>query len=498
MVQVAKIGQNPSNYAICPSVEPQIVPATAERPGVTMEWHGKQAEALVSTAREVCIEGAIRSGKTTECLWKEHEYCRRYPGIPIMLARWTDEAVHGLIAPLWAQICNLTGDAQTWNAKESCFDWWNGSRIYVRGLKSQDQTLRYAKIRGLTLARIYIDQAEELPRDVYLECAGRLSAKGFPHQITISPQAIEDTHWIAQEFPAGINDGLRHHIAVSVYDNAHNLDDSVIPSLERLYPPSHPKHRTLILGIRGMNVIGEPVYKGAFVRALHEAEAEFDPRLPLEMALDFGKHHPCVIFRQRSHLGQVRFLGGILGQNLYLDDFIDIVLRYRAEWFPDVVEVMECCDPAGTADTSHGTHGAVRALKAKGIFPRSKPDSNSPAVRLAMVERMASQMRKRAADRSEAFVVSSGDKWLRVSEQATMVDRFLADGFEAGYVWDENMVSVNNKQVRKPKKDGWYEHGQNCAEYLELHFGGVYKAPKERATAAVSRQVQGGPMSWGV
>ena len=168
----------------------------------------------------------------------------------------------------------------------------------------------------------------------------------------------------------------------------------------------------------------------------------------------------------------MRFLGGILGQSLYLDDFLDVVLRHRSEWFPDVKEILECCDPAGAADTSHGTHGAMKTLHAKGIFPRYIADSNSPSVRLAMVERMAAQMRKRAADRTEAFAVNSApERWLRISEQSTMQDRFLADGFEAGYVWDEHMVSVNNKQVRKPKKDGWYEHGQNCAEYLEANFG---------------------------
>jgi hypothetical protein len=207
------------------------------------------------------------------------------------------------------------------------------------------------------------------------------------------------------------------------------------------------------------------------VRALHEGLAEYDPSLPLEMGLDFGKHHPCVVFRQVSPLGQVRFLGGILGQNLYLDDFLGIVLQHRQEWFPQPSAILECCDPAGAADTSHGTEGAVRILASKGIRPRYQPDSNSPAVRLAMIERMAAQMRKRAADRTEAFIISNSERWLRISEQSSMVDRFLADGFEAGYVWDEHMVSVANKQVRKPKKDGWFEHGQNCAEYLELNFG---------------------------
>lgn len=436
-----------------------------------MRWRGKQSAVLLATEREVDVEGAIRAGKTTVCLWKEHEAARKWPGIPIMLARWTDDAVHGLIAPLWVKICELAGDRQTWNSKESCYDWPNGTRVYIRGLKSQDQTLRYSKFRGLTLARIYIDQAEELPRDIYLECAGRLSAPGFPHQITISPQAIEDTHWIAQEFPTTNTDPHRRYFPISIYDNAHNLDVSVIPALERLYPPSHPKHRTLIQGIRGMNVTGEPVYAGAFVRQLHEAPAEYDATLPLDMALDFGKHHPCVVFRQTSAFGQVRFLGGILGQQLYLDPFLDLVLKYRGEWFPDPCEIRECCDPAGTSDTSHGTEGAVKTLVRKGIHARSKPNSNSPVMRLAMVERMADLMRKRAANRQEALVVSNSERWLRISAQATLVDRFLADGFEAGYVWDEHMVSVGNKQVRKPKKDGWYEHGMNCAEYLELNFG---------------------------
>ena len=445
-----------------------------------MVWRGKQASILQSTAREIDVEGAIRAGKTTVCLWKEHEYARKYPGITIILARWTEDAAHGLIRPLWNAICDQAGDQQSWNSMESCYDWPNGSRIYVLGLKSQDVTLRYSKFRGKTVARVYVDQAEELPRDVYLELAGRLSQPGFPHQITISPQAIEDTHWIAQEFPANNSNPNRQYFPLSVDDNAHNLDPTVIPALIRLYPPSHPKHRTLILGIRGMNVTGDPVYKGAFVRAIHEVDGlAFDPTLPLEMALDFGKHHPCAIFRQVSPLGQIRYLGGILGQQLYLDDFLDIVLRYRAQWFPQAVEIRECCDPAGAADTSHGTAGAIHTLRERGIHPRFIPDSNSPAVRLAMIERMAATMRKRSADRQEAFQIAKNDQWLRISEDNTLVDRFLADGFEAGYVWDEHMVSVHNKQVRKPKKDGWYEHGQNCAEYLEANFGSAYQKTKE-------------------
>jgi hypothetical protein len=48
------------------------------------------------------------------------------------------------------------------------------------------------------------------------------------------------------------------------------------------------------------------------------------------------------------------------------------------------------------------------------------------------------------------------------------------------------MVSVGSKQIRRPKKDGWYEHGQNCCEYLELNFGGAQPSMQqvERSVAA--------------
>jgi hypothetical protein len=141
----------------------------------------------------------------------------------------------------------------------------------------------------------------------------------------------------------------------------------------------------------------------------------------------------------------------------------------------------------------------VSILRKAGIRPVFKPDSNSPQVRLAAIERMASQMRKRSADRSEAFIINSDpERWLVISEKATACDRFLADAFEAGYVWDEHMVSVGNKQVRKPKKDGWFEHGMNTSEYLELNFGQEFKAPKPKPQSSQQSYPAQGPMSWAV
>jgi|TARA_Y100000296_G_scaffold78083_1_gene100368 hypothetical protein len=445
-----------------------------------MIWRGKQVTAIQDETRELDVEGALRASKTTLCLRKELKAAVREPGIIILLARWTDDATHGILKPVWRKLCDEAGLDLTWNGQEQYDELSNGSRVYVRGLKSQDQTSRYSKFRGLTLARIYVDQAEEIPKDIYLELAARLSQKGYRHQITISPNAVEENHWIAHEFPTDNSTPSRSYVSLSVHDNAHNLPSEVIPNLERLYPPSHPKHRTMVLGLRGMNVIGEPVYGGAFARAQHEVACDYDPELPLDEAIDFGKHHPCVVWRQTSPFGQVRYLGGILGQGMYLEDFLPVILSWRARWFPRPCEVRSCCDPAGGTDTSHGIRdNGVAILRKAGITPTWRPNANAPDVRLAMIERTAGLMRRRSANGDEAFVVALDERWLRVSPDQITADRFLADGFEAGYVWDEHMVSVGSKQMRKPKKDGWFEHGQNCSEYLELTFNSDPLPPPE-------------------
>ena len=452
--------------------------ATAERI-VEMRWRGPIADFLQDETPEIDLEGALSSGKTTACLWKVfnslHHPDRH--GIHWWIGRYGDGETQTKVRPAFEQVCQIAGSIPAWNAKELAYDFDNGSRCYAYGLKSPDALSRYSKMRGMGVSGVYNDQTEELPEDFSLELRLRLRQPGFPHQLIFSPNPPNVTHWLAQQFPDDNRIPGRKYYAISIHDNAHNLPIALMNAALMAYPPDHAKHRSVILGRRGMNVTGDPVYKGAFKRSVHEAEVDYDPRLALEMALDFGKHHPCVVFRQMSPLGQARYLGGIMGQNLYLDDFLDLVLRYRAQWFPEPVEIRECCDPAGAADTSHGTAGAIKTLREKGMRPVYIGDSNSPAIRLAMVERLAAQMRKRDAAHNEAFVINEdSERWLTISTQATAPDRFLADGFEAGYVWDEHMVSVGNKQVRRPKKDGWFEHGQNCAEYLELNFG--YAPPK--------------------
>lgn len=483
-----------------------------------MVWRGLIAEFMRDITRLIDLEGAFRSGKTTAALWKVFNSCMEYPGIHWLICRYSDGDTQTKLKPPWRKICATAGVRVDWDSMEQCdvFPEVHGkqSRVYIYGIKAQDQTSRYGKFRGMTLAGIYNDQTEELPHDVFQEMMGRLSQSGYPHQLILTPNPPDPNHWLADEFPEDNHILGRKYYSVPIHANAHNLPEDTIPGLVAVYPPAHPKHRSAVLGQRGLNVIGKPVYGGdpekqiapVFQRAIHVRPLRFNAQLPICEAIDFGKHHPCVIWAQYTPWNQLFLLGGLMGQNLYLEDFAPMIQRYRAEWFPNPAYVQTCCDPAGAHDNSQGVrNNGLEVLKDYGFAPRWVENSNAPDVRLAMVERLAAYMRKRTPQ-GEAFGLEADpNRWLLVTPDAVKPWHFLSDGFEAGYVWDEHCVSVGSKQVRKPKKDGWYEHGQNCCEYLELNFGGAQPTQQqverraERIAAERVRRSQrdDDPYRWG-
>ena len=453
-------------------------------------WKGPVSQFMRDTSPEIDLEGALSSGKTTACLWKVFFSTQAYPGIHWFIGRYGDGETQTKIRPAWEAVLQQAGVEPAWNAKENSYDFANGSRVYAFGLKSPDERSRYSKVRGMGVSGIYLDQTEELPDDIGLELRGRLRQPGFPHQLIFSPNPQNVTHWLADQFPEDNHIDGRTYYAVSLYDNAHHLPADFVVNQERTFPPDHAKYRSVMLGKRGVNVTGDPVYKGAFQRRLHTAGGLYNPRQVLLEAIDFGKKHPCLVWGQQTYTGGWRLVGGLLGQNLFLDDFLQTVIQTRSQWFPELMGRQTCCDPAGSHQNSQGTRfNGVDLLKKAGFAPVWKDNANAPDVRLACVESLSAHMRRREPGGAEAFLVESDpNRWLRVSTEGTTVDGFVTDALEAGYVWDEHMVSVGNKQVRKPKKDGWFEHGMNCTEYLELNFGATRATEEERDQKLAKRR----------
>ena len=423
-----------------------------------------QARFLKSQTRYLDLEGSVRSGKTTAAIWKLINYAQDYPGINMLAARWTQDALDAQLKAEFWKICPVEilhgGSSKTaWHAKEEYVLFANRSRLYLRALKTSDDGARFSKVAGLTLAVIYVDQPEELPRDIFHYLKGRLSQKGFPQQMFITPNPPGFDHWLCKEFPEDNRHEEREYIYINIYDNKQNLDAQTIRSLELQYPPGHPLRRSMLEGRRGLGQRGDPVYGAkVFNLDLHIKETVVVPGIPILEAWDFSHAHPAVVWAQFTPWGALHIHGELQGEDEYLEDFVPKVLQRRAALFGTEVEFWTCCDPSGADSTSHGLRRtAVDVLSEHGIYPRFVSGSNRPDRRSFAIQQIARFMLRLTKD-GPAFQIHERCKT-------------LIDGFTSGYVYSENAsYSERYGNIRKPDKDGYYDHLQNCVEYLILNF----------------------------
>ena len=158
-----------------------------------------------------------------------------------------------------------------WNAQEQCYEIATvagpTSRIYARGLKaSEDAALK-----------------------------ARRSQPGCPHQMLLTPNPPHHDHWLANEFPEDNAHPDHRYIRTTVYDNRAALGEAYIQALEAAYPAGSVLRRRFIEGLRGLSMVGDPVFGGYFQRLLHARQVEMHPAAPLFEGWDFGHGHPCVV-----------------------------------------------------------------------------------------------------------------------------------------------------------------------------------------------------------
>lgn len=464
-----------------------------------LTFRGIHQRILEDDTPEISAEGALNSGKTTLCIWKELEMLERYQGIWSFAFRYSDTDTKTKIRPAVEQLCAIRGVKPKWDATELCYHFPNQSRLYTFGIKSQDLLSRYSKLRGLPVSRIYNDQSEELPEDMSGELRGRLrpdlasrlAGRVYPTQLTFSPNPLNERSWLAKQFPVDQHLLGRRYYAIPLSANAHNLPPETVKGLLAAFPPDHPRHKSLILGQRGPTIHGQPVYGGYFNRALHCREIPTRDG-PLLEAFTTGKSHPCWVIAQRTHAGALQFLGGLMGVHLLLTDFLPIVLDCRREWFGPQAEIKTCAAPTGAKDDPT-RFGDLDLLREYGFKPRWMENSHAPDVRLAMIEYLGDAMRHRTHVGDEALAVNADTtRWLEASREGIKPNPFLAEGFEVGYVLADNFASVAHKHVRQPKGDDWFEMGMQACELICQNFCAGKPTEAER-DAKHARDREAGP-----
>lgn len=460
-------------------------------PGLVFE--GVYAEILADMTAEIAIIGGRNSGKTTVCLWKELGAAERWAGIWSYIFRLSDSDTKTKVRPDLERLMAIKGFIGKWNSTELCYEFENGSKIFCYGLKSIDLVSRYSKMRGMAVSRVLCSQAEEMVQDMAdeLRLVQRPNpvqvAKGqdFPRQLTFEGQPVQTRHWLATQFPSAQTIPRRKYYRLTLYDNKH-LPAEVIAQAEATFPPDHPRYPSMILGLHGPNIIGKAVYEGLFRRVIHLKQIDTREGQLVE-AFFTGKTNPVWVSAQRTRTGSLQFLGGIIGAEMFLTDFLPIVMQYRREWFGELPAILSCAAPVGAQDDPE-RFGDIDILRDHGFKIRFCENSNAPDVRLSMIEQIGDLMRHRTTTGEEAFTVNSDpERWLEASREGIKACPFLADGFEVGYVKDEHFGSVSHKEVRQPKADDWFEGGMRAAEYLVQNFcaGKPTQAAKDAKKAAL-------------
>lgn len=445
-----------------------------------LDFRGPHAEFMADETPELDFEGARFSGKTWAASAKVGRSCTKYPGIEWLMGRFSNEETRTKVRPEFVRVVGKDqGITLEWDDESSCylFPEVGGirSKVYAYGLKSQSIVEALSKVRGLGVACIWNDQSEELPQAVSEELRFGTRQPGYPHQLIFTPNPPSEDHFLADQFPEENPMPHRRYRRVSLYDNAHVLAEGKIAELEALYPVTHAKYKSLILGMRGPNVVGIPVYDGLFTRALHVGATTYTkPNLFLE-AIHSGTHHPVWLCAQFSPSGGLELLGGVMGKRMMLEDFLPIVSRYRLEWFdPDASLIRLCSDPPPSADDLGNRFTALDILRDAGLKPRSKTNATAPDVREAVIQNLATMMRRHHGFRVNA----DATKWLTVSKDVTKQSKSIVDSLEGSYVWDDHFVSVSNKTVRKPKSDQWLDGWMRCLENIALNFCTLKTPPR--------------------
>lgn len=471
---------------------------------------GPQIEVLEAVERCVDVEGAVRAAKSTGVGFKLWQLVWEHPGIQILYARWKDEDVQVQLKDLWRNVQAFFPEYlhPAWNASEQAFDFPNQSRVYVRSLKSSEDSARYSKVKGLTLAVIIIEEANEVPHDIYLFAKGRLSQSvhpitkrpyPYPLQIILVTNPVDEDHWIAEEFPDGGGKPWHRYIRADIWSNAVNLGPAVIEGYEQDFPPGHPLRRTQLEGRRGVNVMGKPCYEGYFDQGRHVSElVVYSPFYPLLEGWDFSHSRPAVIWAQYlEHLGALWILGGVQGFEMFLEVFAPHVLSIRQRWFPQAHEVWSWCDPAGATNTSGTRVTAISTLQDNGVYARHEGNANNAPERYAAIQTLGGMMLRQCSDGSPAFMVNPRCLEIRRARGGKIEERpaeLIATALQVGYVWDDDHAPPQgNPNVRRPKKNfsgDKYSHLMNGLEYVVLGERLILRASDTRMARAGKRIAQ--------
>lgn len=415
--------------------------------------------------RERYFLGTPGCGKTTALIQEVNRACERYPGSWWLLSRYTElESASTLKGDFEREIPRER--LLRWDHEERCWYYPNGSKVTIHGLKPSEDQGRYAKFAGYNLSGVALSQVEAIPQDVVEKLYERLRSP-VPPRVLLAEGNLDlgPDHWLVAVAEGGrkiqdrlIRAGPRLVVIGNLQDNTVNLPEDYVAKMRGKFPEGHPEYWTRVGGWFGSRSLGEPVYGPSFYRPeVHLATVDADPSLPLFEGWDFGITRPAILWSQVWPGGRWRFLGEFLGDGIGLDEVIAERRRILSTWFPTCRTVWSVGDPTGENRKDTGV-SSMLFLRTHGVpISRPRKGANHPGARSWAIQQTR-ELLGRHTSRGEAFGVHPRCK-------------VFAEGLLKGYVRNPHSPDM------MPLKDGYYDHLQNCAEYVLQAYWGTNAMP---------------------
>jgi hypothetical protein len=177
----------------------------------------------------------------------------------------------------------------------------------------------------------------------------------------------------------------------------------------------------------------------------------------------------------------------VMGTSMFLEDFAPVAVHYRRLWCGQPAALWGAGDPSALISNNQGvqTTKVADILAEHGVTPVSQSHANSVEAQFGAIQSLGRYMRRLALDGDPAFLVNP--RGMLISVERGVVKHtpmeFVADGFEAGFVWSDRVIAGQKAGIRQAKNDGLYDHAQRA-----LHYGVLAYEPAQPTKEDAAKQ----------
>jgi hypothetical protein len=311
------------------------------------------------------------------------------------------------------------------------------------------------KFRGLELTNYWLDEAQELPKEVKLVLDGRLSWPAgsdrsiFKSILTTNPCPTD--HWIYSMY---VKRPLPDHAywRQSAKENPH-IHESYYEELASTYRDDPDMVQRYVNGEWGSVFSGKPVYP-EFNRDFHVSPTVLIPLdgVVISRGWDFGRT-PAVLLTQLNPNGIWMILREFWSNDSGVDEFADLLVEFcntefRGFLFTDVG------DPSGRSRSDNDESSCYSILHSKGI---NAYEASTNAL-IPRREAMARQLAKNVKGKPKIIV-------------DPRCERFI-NGMSGGYKFPEKAESGGEKMYSITPEKNKYSHICEAGEYVALDLFG--------------------------